>query len=210
MGTFEDYESAYTGEEIDAAVEKITDLKFMTAPSDTNEVATRADLPSVPDVPAIVETTALLKGDGAGNAVAAVPGSDYQTPLSFYSTPSEHNKVITESEMGTQLQSYMSGTSTTWSGTVNCGQTMLANPATARTTVSITLGAAKATTLTSEWHAGFKAGANCAVTVTPPSGKTLKWANGVPTWTDGHWYELDFVMSGSYIIVAVLDVDMTV
>lgn len=230
-----DYISTYDGQTVDKAVEKCLGLKFMTAPSDTNEIATRADLPEIPSVPTIAQTTGVLKGDGSGNAVAAtagadyqvpisasgilkgdgaggvsaaVSGADYQPPLSFYSTPSANNQVITKAEMGTRLQSYTSGTSTTWSGTVNCGQAMVANPATARTTVSITLGSAKATTLTSEWYAAFKAGANCSVTVTPPSGKTLVWKDGIPTWTSGHFYELSFVMAGSYIFVAALDTDM--
>ena len=85
---------------------------------------------------------------------------------------------------------------------------MTANPETGRTSVSITLGAAKATAQTSEWYAAFKAGSNCSVTVTPPSGKTLKWKDGIPTWESGHFYELSFVMVGTYIFVAVLDTDM--
>ena len=233
MAVYEDYESVYTGQQIDEAVGKIRDLEFMTEPTSTNKVATAADLPTVPsiasttsmlkgdgdgnaveatagaDYQAAISASGILKGDGAGGVSAAVAGADYQPPLDFYSAPTAQNTVTTEAEMGTRLQSYTSGTSTTWSGTVNCGQAMVANPATGRTSVSITLGTAKETTLTSEWYAAFKAGANCSVTVTPPSGKTLKWKDGVPTWTENHIYELSFVMDGAYILAAVLDTDLS-
>jgi len=229
------YRLTHTGAEVDEAVGKALGFQFMTEPTSTNKIATAADLPSMPTVPTIassgmlkgdgngnavaatagtdyqaaITASGMLKGDGAGGVSAAVAGTDYQAPLSFYSTPTAQNTVTTEAEMGTRLQSYTSGTSTTWSGTVNCGQAMVANPATGRTSVSITLGTAKATTQTSEWYAAFKAGSGCSVTVTPPSGKTLKWKDGVPTWTANHFYELSFVMAGSYIIVAVLDTDLS-
>ena len=67
MAIHEDYESAYTGQQIDEAVGKIRDLEFMTEPTSTNKVATEADLPSVPS---IARTTSMLKGDGNGNAKA--------------------------------------------------------------------------------------------------------------------------------------------
>ena len=52
-----------------------------------------------PSVPSVASTSSLLKGDGNGNAVAATEGTDYQAPLSFKTTPSNDNKVVTESDI---------------------------------------------------------------------------------------------------------------
>lgn len=58
---------------------------------------TKSDI-YTPSVPSVASTSSLLKGDGSGNAVAATAGTDYQAPLSFKTTPSSSNKVVTESD----------------------------------------------------------------------------------------------------------------
>lgn len=44
-------------------------------------------------------TTSILKGDGNGGAAAAVSGTDYQAPLTFATSPTSSNKVVTEADL---------------------------------------------------------------------------------------------------------------
>lgn len=53
-------------------------VPFKSTPSSNNKVLTETDVPTVPSVPT---TSAMLKGDGAGNATVATAGNDYQAPL---------------------------------------------------------------------------------------------------------------------------------
>lgn len=165
-----------------------------------------------PVIPTIPTALADLTDDATHRVVTDTEKSTWnakQSALNFESTPSSNNPVITKSEMGTSIQSYTSGTGTSVSGTITVGQALMYNPDTARTSVTVTLGVVKGTGYTSEWHLGFKAGASCAVTITPPSGYTIKWKDGIPTWADGKWYEIDFIRCGSYIFAIASETDMS-
>ena len=211
-----------------------TPVPFKTTPTTNNKVLTEADV-TIPTVPTIA-SSGMLKGDGNGNAVAATAGTDYQAaitasgilkgngsggvsaatsgtdyqaPLSFITTPTSSNQVLTKSEAGMHVQSYTSGTSATVSGTINANNALMYNPATARTSVTATLGTPKGTSYTTEWQLGFKAGASCSVTITPPSGYTIVWKDGVPTWTSGNYYEISFMKNGNYIFAVVAEISMS-
>lgn len=178
-------------------------VPFKSEPTANNKALTESDVSTV------VSTSGMLKGDGSGNAIAATAGSDYQPPLDFITSPASNNPVLTKSEAGMHVQSYTSGSSTSVSGTINANNAMMYNPATARTSVTATLGTPKATDYTTEWQLGFKAGANCSVTITPPSGYTIVWKGGAPTWTSGNYYEISFMRNGNYIFAVVAEISMS-
>lgn len=206
------YKSQYTGAQIDAAVG--FGYNPDNAPTENSKKGVKsggvwsAIQNAIQSITALIPTALSQLGDDATHRLTTdtekSTWSGKQDALSFVSTPSSSNKVLTQNEMG----QYKRETKTESTATLTLAANTLYDwSTTALTSAVFTLGT-PTTTGSNEWVACFKAGSNFALTVTPPAGYTLKWKDGTPTFTNGNYYELSFLQHTSYIFGIVAEVEV--
>ena len=198
------YKLTHTGAQIDAATEfGYNPDNAPTHNSDKGaksggilDTITSAIQSATQSITALIPTALSQLGDDATHRLVTdtekSTWNGKQNALSFVSTPSSSNKVLTQSEMGEYKR------------ITNGAATQTLNPNTlydygTLTAANFTLGT-PTTSGSNEWQVGFVVGSGFALTVTPPSGYTLKWKDGTPTFTAGTYCELSFLQHTTYVV----------
>ena len=140
-------------------------------------------LAKITEILTVPTTSAILKGNGNGGVSAAVEGTDY----------------IGTAQRGRYAFDWLQNA--TPSMTLNENTVYVFHSGTPITTGSFTLGDfTHGLHLSSEWYVSFTAGANCSISFAYPTDFPIVWRDGVPSFTQGKTYEIDFLLQYSCIL----------